>query len=60
MSIKITLKKSPAHRIPAQRKIVKELGLGRVNSSVVKPNDAATRGAVDKIAHLVEIEEVKD
>ncbi|UQS82371.1 50S ribosomal protein L30 [Bombilactobacillus folatiphilus] len=55
--LKITLKRSVAHRIPEQRKVVKELGLGRINSSVVKPDNAAIRGAVIKIAHLVEVEE---
>ncbi|MFD1472571.1 50S ribosomal protein L30 [Companilactobacillus mishanensis] len=58
--LKITLTRSAAHRLPAQRKIVKELGLARVNSSVVKPDDPAIRGAVLKIAHLVSVEEVKD
>ncbi|KRN29152.1 hypothetical protein IV38_GL000030 [Lactobacillus selangorensis] len=58
--LKITLKRSVAHRIPEQRKVVKALGLGRINSSVVKPNNAATRGAVVKIAHLVSVEEVND
>ncbi|NVY96045.1 50S ribosomal protein L30 [Lactobacillus sp. DCY120] len=57
--IKITLKRSVAHRIPEQRRVVKELGLGRINSSVVKPDNAAIRGAVLKIAHLVEVEAVK-
>ena len=50
--LKITLIRSAAHRLPAQRKTVKELGLGRVSSSVVKPDDAAI--------HLVSVEEVKD
>ena len=58
--LKITLVRSAAHRLPAQRKTVKELGLGRVNSCVVKPDDPAIRGAVLKIAHLVSVEEVKD
>ncbi|UQS83983.1 50S ribosomal protein L30 [Bombilactobacillus thymidiniphilus] len=57
--IKITLKRSVAHRIPEQRKVAKELGLSRINSSVVKPDNAAIRGAVLKIAHLVEVEEAK-
>lgn len=34
--IKITLVNSPIGRIPAQRKTVKALGLGKLNSSVVK------------------------
>ncbi|KJY62858.1 50S ribosomal protein L30 [Bombilactobacillus mellifer] len=56
--LKITLKRSVAHRIPEQRKVAKELGLGRINSSVVKPDNAAIRGAVLKIAHLVDVQEV--
>ncbi|KRN98269.1 50S ribosomal protein L30 [Companilactobacillus kimchiensis] len=58
--LRITLTRSAVHRLPAQRKVVKELGLGRVSSSVVKPDNAAIRGAVVKIAHLVSVEEVKD
>ena len=57
--VKITLIKSAAHRLPKQRKIVKELGLGRVNSSVVLPNNEATRGAIFHIAHLVDVELIK-
>ena len=55
--LKITLIKSAAHRLPKQRAIVKSLGLGRVNSSVVKANNDATRGAIFHIAHLVRVEE---
>lgn len=58
--LKITLRRSAAHRIPAQRKIVRELGLGRISSSVVKPDNAATRGAIMKIAHLISVEVVED
>ncbi len=57
--LKITLIKSAAHRLPKQRAIVKSLGLVRVSSSVVKPNNEATRGAIFHIAHLVSVEEVK-
>lgn len=57
--LKITLIKSAVHRLPKQRAIVKSLGLGRVSSSVVKPNNEATRGAIFHIAHLVNVEEVK-
>lgn len=45
MDLKVTLIKSVAHRLPKQRKIVKALGLGKVNSTVVLPDNAATRGA---------------
>ncbi|MBD5432219.1 MAG: 50S ribosomal protein L30 [Lactobacillus sp.] len=60
MNLKVTLIKSAAHRLPKQRTIVKNLGLGKVNSSVVLPDNAATRGALLKIAHLISVEEVKD
>ena len=58
MDLKVTLIKSVAHRLPKQRKIVKAIGLGKVNSTVVLPDNAATRGALLKIAHLISVEEV--
>lgn len=58
MDLKVTLIKSVAHRLPKQRKIVKALGLGKVNSTVVLPDNAATRGALLKVAHLISVEEV--
>lgn len=58
MDLKVTLIKGVAHRLPKQRKIVKALGLGKVNSTVVLPDNAATRGALLKIAHLISVEEV--
>ena len=58
-NLKITLIKSVTHREPRQRKIVETLGLGRINSSVVRPDNPATRGVIFKIAHLVNVEEVK-
>lgn len=57
--VKVTLVKSAAHRLPKQRTIVKSLGLNKVSSSVVLPDNAATRGAIFKIAHLIEVEIVK-
>lgn len=57
--IKITLTKSPIGRKPEQRKTVKALGLGKLNSSVIKEDNAAMRGMVIAISHLVTVEEVK-
>lgn len=56
--LKVTLIRSAAHRLPNQRKVVKALGLGKVSSNVVLPDNAATRGALLKIAHLILVEEV--
>ncbi|GFZ27564.1 50S ribosomal protein L30 [Lactobacillus corticis] len=56
--LKVTLIRSAAHRLPNQRKIVKSLGLGKVNSSVVLKDSASVRGALLKIAHLISVEEI--
>ena len=57
--IKITLSKSPIGRKPEQRKTVAVLGLGKLNSSVVKEDNAAIRGMVNAVSHLVTVEDVK-
>jgi large subunit ribosomal protein L30 len=53
--ITITLTKSPIARIPAQRKTVKALGLGKLGSFVVKEDTPAMRGMAASIAHLVTV-----
>lgn len=57
--IKITLTKSPIGRKPEQRKTVVALGLGKMNSFVIKEDTSAIRGMVTAISHLVTVEEVK-
>ena len=57
--VKVTLIHSVAHREQTQRKTVKALGLGKIGSSNILPDNAATRGQIFKVAHLVSIEEVK-
>lgn len=56
--IKITLTKSPIGRKPEQRKTVVALGLGKLNSSVIKEETPAILGMVNAISHLVTVEEV--
>lgn len=56
--IKITLVKSVAGTLPVQRKTVKVLGLGKINSSVVREDNPVTRGMVRTVNHLVKVEEV--
>ena len=57
--IKITLSKSPIGRKPEQRKTVATHGLVKLNSSVVKEDNAAIRGMVNAVSHLVTVEDVK-
>jgi large subunit ribosomal protein L30 len=56
--LKITLVKSLIGTKPKQRLNVKALGLGKLNSSVVQKDNAATRGMIRKVSHLVKVEEV--
>ncbi|MFA6844142.1 MAG: 50S ribosomal protein L30 [Sphaerochaetaceae bacterium] len=56
--IKITLIKSLAHSLPAQRKTSKALGLGKIDSSVVHEDVPSIRGMVRVIEHLVKVEEM--
>ena len=57
-TIKITLTKSVIGALPLQRKVVEALGLRKINHTVERPDTPQTRGAIEKIKHLVRIEEV--
>ena len=56
--LKITLRRSIIGRPQNQRDTVKALGLRKLNSTVVKPNNEAIKGMVNTISHLVDVEEV--
>lgn len=56
--LKITLKRSLIGRPEDQRLTVRSLGLRKTNHSVVQPDNDAIRGMVNKVSHLVEVEEV--
>lgn len=56
--LKITLVKSTIGALPKHRKTVQALGLKKLNSSVVRQNNAATLGMVNQVKHLVKLEEI--
>ena len=56
--LKITLVKSPIGAVPKQRATVEALGLRKMNKTVEMPDNAAVRGMIDRIRHLVKVEEV--
>ena len=56
--IRIELVKGLAATLPKQRATVKALGLGKINSSVVKDDNPVTRGMVRVVEHLVKVEEI--
>ncbi|MGC4104975.1 MAG: 50S ribosomal protein L30 [Thermomicrobiales bacterium] len=56
--LKITLVKSTIGRPSDQGRAVRSLGLGKLNSSVVRQDTPDIRGQVHKILHLVTVEEI--
>ena len=57
-NLKITLVKSTIGAVPKHKKTVEALGLKKLNKSVELPDNAATRGMVKQVRHLVKVEEV--
>ncbi len=57
--LKITWKKSYIGCPENQRKIIKSLGLRRLHHSVVHGDTPSIRGMVNKVIHLVNVEEVE-
>ena len=56
--IKVTLVKSTVSALPKHKKTVAALGLGKLNSSNELPNNAATKGMINQVRHLVKVEEL--
>ena len=57
-ALKITLVKSTIGAIPKHNKTVEALGLKKLNKTVELPDNAATRGMVAQVKHLVKVEEI--
>jgi large subunit ribosomal protein L30 len=57
--IKVTLVRSGICRTASQRRTLVALGLGKLNSFVVCPDNPAVRGAIEKVQHLVSFEDVQ-
>lgn len=56
--LKITLRKSPIGYEKTQKLTVKALGLGKLNSSTIKPDNPQIRGMIRKITHMLEVEQI--
>ena len=56
--LKVTLTKSTIGAVPKNKKTIEALGLTKLGKSVELPNNAATLGAVRKVAPYVKVEEV--
>lgn len=57
-TLRITLVRSGIGRPEVERRTIKALGLGKLNSSVVQDDNPAIRGMAFKIRHLVSVEEI--
>lgn len=56
--LKITLVKSTIGSIPKHKKTVEALGLKKPNKTVEMPDNAAIRGMINQVRHLVKVEEI--
>lgn len=56
--IKITLVKSYIGSQETQKKTLKALGLKKIGSSVIKEDTPSIMGSVNKVKHLLSVEEM--
>lgn len=58
--IKVTLVKSMNGRPEKHRKILRGMGLRKINNTIVLQDIPSSRGMVNAVSHLVKVEEIKD
>lgn len=56
--LKIELVKSPIGAVPKHRKTVEALGLTKMHKVVELPDNAAVRGMIWQVKHLVKVDEI--
>ena len=59
MKVKITLKRSLIGQTPKARETVRSLGLKKINSSTEREINPMIQGMLNKVEHLVDIEEIE-
>lgn len=59
MKVRITLVRSTIGRKPDQRRTVEAIGLRRVRHAVEQELTPSMQGMINRVAHLVKVEEVK-
>ena len=55
--LRITLVRSTIGQVPKNRATIKAMGLRKLNQTVELPDNAATRGQIQKVRHMVKVEE---
>ena len=56
--LRVTLVKSPIGYTKRQKNTVKALGLSKMNTTVVHNDTPPVRGMINKVSHLVQVEEI--
>lgn len=56
--LKVTLVKSPIAQVPKNRKTVAALGFKKLNQTREFEDNAAVRGMLRQVAHMVRVEEI--
>jgi large subunit ribosomal protein L30 len=59
-TIKVKMVKSEIGRPEKQRKILRGLGLNKLNNTVTLSDTPQIRGMINKVIHLVSVEESKE
>jgi large subunit ribosomal protein L30 len=59
-TLSITLRKSMIGRPEKHRRVVRSLGLRKLNTTVVLKDTPAVRGMIRKVSHMLELEEKAD
>ncbi len=60
MKLKVTQTRSTIGRMKDQIATIEALGLRRINHSVVHEDGPAIRGMINKVKHMVKVEEIND
>ena len=56
-NLKITLVKSPIGAVPKHRATVEAMGLTKMHKTVIMPDNASTRGMIQKVGYMLKVEE---
>lgn len=59
-ALSITLRKSMVGRPEKHRRVVRSLGLRKLNKTVVLKDTPVVRGMIQKVSHMLEVEEKAD
>ena len=56
-TLKVTLVKSTIGAVPKNKATVESMGLRKIGSSVILPDNDATKGQIRQVGHLLKVEE---